>query len=645
MHYKDIPQNPWLSRIGKKIILTMVLVSSLFTLVATSIQLFNYYRIEMNEVKDRHQEIETLHIELIASALWAYDLPLVQQHMNLLVQLPKIDYLEIQSNGTQISSGTPPPTYAIEHVYPINHIDQNEQYSQKIGILTVLSNTEGIYNNLVNQFISILIINTIKTLFVCICLLFVFHMSINRRIFNIVDYLHHYDLNKKNQPLQLHSSFFIDNFEDEIDILARETNRLTAHISHLYKGLQLEKERLNDFTKASSDWLWETNADGYIIYCSENMATVLSIPAQEHKRFRELPYGYKFNQLQKMIDNECDFSHCEVNIDIGGESEFFIFQALVKKEHGKFSGFRGTALNITRLKQVQLELSQLNNHLEQQVDLRTQELTTSLEQLQQTQQQLIESEKLSALGGLVSGVAHEVNTPLGIAVTSASIIQESAQQLHHAFSNSSLTSQNFTETMSNILDSSDILQSNLNRAAKLIRDFKQTAVDQVSEARSEFDLQQVLMALLASLHSQTRQVPVTPVLLFDQTIQMNSLPGAITQIFTNLILNSVNHAFHHTPQASIIIKASKADHNTVILDYSDNGAGIEPHLHQKVFEPFYTTMRGKGGSGLGLNIVFNLVKKLHGELTLDSKPNQGVHFTIKLPINYQYKIEIEEQSP
>lgn len=235
------------------------------------------------------------------------------------------------------------------------------------------------------------------------------------------------------------------------------------------------------------------------------------------------------------------------------------------------------------------------------------------------------------MGGLVAGVAHEVNTPLGIAVTASSIIRDATRQLNQAFSDQSLTSTQFAQLMQQMTDSSEMLENNLHRAAKLVRDFKQTAVDQISESRSEFNVKQVLSALIASLHPETRKVPVTPILEGDDQLEMNSLPGVLTQIVSNLILNSVNHAFAEQAQPSIVIRLEQQDEN-LILHYSDNGCGVDESLHQKIFEPFFTSKRGKGGSGLGLNLAFNLIKqKLKGDLHFASAPGEGVQFTITLP--------------
>ena len=289
------------------------------------------------------------------------------------------------------------------------------------------------------------------------------------------------------------------------------------------------------------------------------------------------------------------------------------------------------ALTLEQLRAAESSLKQYSDALESKVAERTLALSQSVEQLQQAQSQLIESEKLAALGGLVAGVAHEVNTPLGIAVTATSVLSETLDSLRQQFTAQTLTSQQFSDLLAQASDSTQMLVNNLQRAARLVRDFKQTAVDQVSEARSQFQVEQVLRALIASLHPETRKVPVEPLLECPSGLQMNSLPGVLTQVLANLILNSVRHAFADQAAPLIEIRLQEQGEQ-VLLDYRDNGCGVPKSLRERIFEPFFTTKRGSGGSGLGLNIVYNLVtRKLGGKLEFSSQPGQGVHFRLSLP--------------
>ncbi|WP_217564515.1 PAS domain-containing sensor histidine kinase [Vibrio cholerae] len=624
-------RNPFSSRIGRRIIFFLVVLSGAVTLMTTLTQTYFDYDREFNEVAQRHREIESVHAELLASSLWHYDLRLLQQRLDGLVNLPKIDYLEITSDNYKFSAGEKVTGERVSNQYPIFYQSPQTEAPVKIGDISVESNAQEIYNQLIRQFLIILIINALKTTFICCVILMIFHISVNRRVFLIAQYLRKYNPRHPPEPLTLPHTAWIMGKIDELTWLADETNKITHNVTLLYNNIKHEQERLADFTNVSSDWLWETDSKMKLVFISEAMRQALDIPENSKLMISEIESLKSFNTLPKLIKQQCSFSMCEETITVNGHPQYLMFQAVARYNKTEFLGYRGTAINITELKLAQLELQTLNQNLESEVAKRTLDLENSIEQLKATQNQLIESEKLAALGGLVAGVAHEVNTPLGIAVTASSVIIETTKELNDAFANQTLTSQQFSELMQRLNDTNTMLENNLNRAAKLIRDFKQTAVDQVSESRSQFSIYQVLSALIASLHPETRKTPVVPQLEGDERLMMNSLPGVLTQIVSNLVMNSINHAFSNTPNPTIIISFYQQDED-VILDYKDNGCGVEQKLHHKIFEPFFTTKRGRGGSGLGLNLVFNLAtQKLMGKLNFSSNVGEGVHYVFTFP--------------
>lgn len=623
--------NPFYSRIGRRIIIILVLLSGAVTLVATLAQTYFDYKSEFNDVDQRHHEIEIIHSELLSASLWDYDLVLLQQRLDSLVELPKLNYLRIESGKYKFEAGTPVVGSVVTSTYPLYHINQDNHQMEQLGTIYIESSAQEIYNELIKQFIITLLVNTVKTLFVCAVILMVFHESVNRRIFSVAHYLRKYNPRHPADKLCLEHKKWIMERDDELDWLAEETNTITSNVTTLYRNIKFEQERFADFTQVSSDWLWETNMEGYLTYISEPMREMLEIDEFTRPTFAQIPWFVDVTELLRALETKQDFSKCEQHLKIDGYDIYMMFQGIARYENDRFIGYRGTTINITQLKSTQLELQTLNFNLEKTVDERTSDLKQSMEHLQRTQDQLIESEKLAALGGLVAGVAHEVNTPLGIAVTATSVIQEVKNELNSAFASQTLTSTQFSELMQRLADSSSLLESNLNRAAKLVRDFKQTAVDQVSEQRSQFRIHQVIEALIASLHSETRKIPVEPQIQGNEQLMMTSLPGVMTQILTNLIMNSLNHAFKDVSQPSIVIHFYEQDDN-IVLEYRDNGCGVAPELHQKIFEPFFTTKRGVGGSGLGLNLVFNLLKKkLKGDLHFESDIGQGVHYTFTMP--------------
>ena len=251
--------------------------------------------------------------------------------------------------------------------------------------------------------------------------------------------------------------------------------------------------------------------------------------------------------------------------------------------------------------------------------------------LEVARDQLISSEKMAALGGLVAGVSHEVNTPLGVSITAASAVREGLVAMRADYQAQRLTREGFEHALEQAMEGLDMLDTNLLRASRLIKDFKQTAVHQTSERLCDYDVMETLRALLASLHPVTRRVPVRPMLGGPRRLPARGYPGALMQVLTNLIMNSVNHAFDDVPAPAIAIDVREGEHEWELI-YSDNGVGVPMALQPRIFEPFFTTRRGRGGTGLGLNIVYTVVtQRMGGQLAFWSRPGQGVRLHLRLP--------------
>jgi signal transduction histidine kinase len=260
------------------------------------------------------------------------------------------------------------------------------------------------------------------------------------------------------------------------------------------------------------------------------------------------------------------------------------------------------------------------------------ELETTLMHLGMAQGELVRQEKLASLGALVAGIAHEVNTPLGICVTAVSHLAEEILQVRQALSEKSLTENNlqaFFESTDEILR---ILTSNTQRASGLIRSFKQVAVDQSSDDIREIALAEYIEETLKSLRPKLKRTRHAIAVECDPELRVHSVPGALSQILTNLVINSIIHGFEHIEEGRIQISAHRTGKDLTI-DYQDNGSGMTSDALKHLFDPFYTTKRGRGGSGLGANIIYNLVTaKLGGSIAVDSAPGAGLHYRIRLPM-------------
>jgi signal transduction histidine kinase len=290
----------------------------------------------------------------------------------------------------------------------------------------------------------------------------------------------------------------------------------------------------------------------------------------------------------------------------------------------------------------QEELDKRNIQLQKEVEERqlteallqekAQQLEQTLHNLKQAETQLIQTEKMAALGGLVAGIAHEINTPIGIGVTAASLLLEKTTAFAERFEDGTMKRSELGNFLDLAQQSAQMTFTNLNRAAELIQSFKRVAVDQSSESRRVFNLaaylDEVLLQLSPKLQGTSHRIEVKG----DRTLTLNSYPGAFSQIVTNLVLNSLLHAY--APEDAGHIRLSFAQtQNVLCLEYADDGCGIPPEHLSKIFEPFFTTKRGQGGSGLGLHIVYNLVtQKLGGTIQCQSQLGQGTKFAIQLTL-------------
>lgn len=266
------------------------------------------------------------------------------------------------------------------------------------------------------------------------------------------------------------------------------------------------------------------------------------------------------------------------------------------------------------------------------------EAEQALADLREAQESLIQAETMASLGQLVAGVAHEINTPIGIGLTAASHIGEQAQALRDRFVGNTLRRSDFLEFLDGLSESSRLLMANMDRAASLVQSFKQVAVDQSSGDRRVFELGSYIRELLFSLRPRLKRTNLKVAVECDDELTMDSFPGALGQVLTNLVINAVVHAYgdgerlSETPSGTIRITAQPDGSDKVRIDFIDDGVGIAPEHLSKVFDPFFTTKRGQGGSGLGLHIVFNTVTgPLGGTVSVQSWPGQGTRFTILLP--------------
>ncbi|ATC93799.1 sensor histidine kinase [Pseudoalteromonas tunicata] len=302
--------------------------------------------------------------------------------------------------------------------------------------------------------------------------------------------------------------------------------------------------------------------------------------------------------------------------------------------------FSRTQNQLERQRKDELEIRQLNQNLEEKVNHRTialkeanQELLNTLERMHQYQNKIVENEKMASLGQMVAGVAHEVNTPIGLGVTSSTLLRDKLFEVQTAFKNKTLTASQMERFINDGIENLDLIYRNLNRAANLVSSFKQVAVNQDTELSTKVNIPELFNNVLLTMKTELSATAHKVNIDCPSHLIIQSKAGPLQLILQNLISNSLIHGLSPESPGNIKIEV-KQNKKGVRIDYFDDGKGMPSFIRKKIFDPFVTTRRGEGGSGLGMHLVYNLVTQaLNGSIVLVDEHEKGVHFIIELPLD------------
>ncbi|MCP4698282.1 MAG: response regulator [Gammaproteobacteria bacterium] len=308
-------------------------------------------------------------------------------------------------------------------------------------------------------------------------------------------------------------------------------------------------------------------------------------------------------------------------------------KAGARDEMGRYIGYNCIDRDITKRKRAEAALKQTLETLDAKVFERTAELHAKMEELVRTRNELVQSEKMASLGQLTAGFAHELNTPIGVAVGAASSLQETVQAIERLFEQEEVHEEELFPLLEGLAKAADLTLSNLRRAVGLVSSFKRTAVDRTSEAHRLFDVKETVQDVINSLHNKFKRTPVNISVDCRESMTVYGSPGLLEQILTNLMMNSLIHGFDNGKIPGRILIACRIQENQLGLVYNDTGKGMDEAVQKRIFEPFFTTCRASGGSGLGLYVCYNLVvTRLKGRLVCESAPGKGVIFRIDYPV-------------
>jgi signal transduction histidine kinase len=507
------------NRLGRRILLYILLCSSFFSLCATMIQLTADYRQDVNDLERRFENIQSSYLESIATSLWDFNDNLVTVQLQGIVNLPDIRYVKITTELGNVYQAGEVEVIARKTVQlPILYGET------EIGVLLINADYHDIYQRLRQRAGFIIIAELFKALIIAVCIIFIVHWFVTRHIFRITNY----------------------------------AKRMT--------GDNLDIELVLAHRPKSKDEL-------------DNLVDSL-------------------NEMRKTLKSD-----------------------------------------ILKLERAENALIELNSDLEIKVYDRTSKLAEINKQLQQSfdnltlaKDQLVQSEKMASLGQLVAGVAHEVNTPLGICVTSISAMKEKVDSLKTAIERQELTKAQLSTTLDLLSEYQQIIERSINKAVSLIRGFKSVAVEQHTDPEIKINLAEHVNDIVTTVKTMFKRKNYRLHIDVDPAFEFVTYPSAWNQILTNFLMNSHIHGFEHMKEGDIYINFVQSK-GFLTLNYQDTGQGVPEDVRKHIFDPFVTTKRGEGGSGLGLNIVFNLVDvKLKG--TVKCVPTKtGCHFEVKVPFD------------
>ncbi|MFZ6771875.1 ATP-binding protein [Undibacterium sp. SXout7W] len=455
--------------------------------------------------------------------------------------------------------------------------------------------------------------------------------------------------------------------EDEIGILAQGLDRMRLNLGHLITERELHnvtlQQELNDRLRAEQA-LRLTEEKFIAIFQASPVAMAVMRKSQRFVMIdvndawvRQFAWSHDailgsveaqndlwrnpddLAEVLRIIERDGEIHDYEAWLRCGFEEKLLLCQ--ISGRTVKFGDEPMLILvqeDITEKRQNEQDIRNMNTTLERRVSERTKalevansELTVVLENLQRAQRELLRTEKMAALGSLVAGIAHELNTPIGNSVTIASTLQQHTDELMKTFAQG-LRRSTLEEYLTSAKMGTDILMRNLSKASELVISFKQVAVDRTSANRRVFDLDEMLTEVVVTLGPMIRKTRHEVNCSIPPKIRMDSYPGSLGQVLTNLINNAFIHAFDGDVRGLVTIQARLLNDDMVELVIKDNGKGIPSDNLGRVFDPFFTTRLGQGGSGLGLNIVYNLVTGvLGGNIIVESEFGQGTTFKITLP--------------
>jgi len=407
----------------------------------------------------------------------------------------------------------------------------------------------------------------------------------------------------------------------------------------LYEELKDTEQRLNHLLKTANEGFLSIDINAAVTDVNPEMCRILG-------RKRDTVIGMSYYDFLDVQATEMVKGQLKMRLqgrkgayDIsfarpeGTRVDCLVKAAPVFDKSNKVTGSFAMVTDITERKRAETDLQNLNRELENRVLKRTAELEESLETLKKTQAHLIQTEKMATLGGLVSGVTHEIKSPIEAGVTANSFLGKKLAELDSLCQSQNISAKDFEKILKQAAEASATIKHNLKQAMALVERFKEVSIDQSSEERRRFNIKEYLDEVLMSLQPRLKQTRHEIITICPEQLEITSHPEAFSQIISNLIINSLTHAFEDKKAGEMEIRVTVKDIRLVI-DYRDNGCGMASETASKIFDPFFTNRYTSGSTGLGMYIVFNTVTQtLGGKIECFSRKGDGMNIVIQIPMD------------
>ncbi|WP_373990689.1 ATP-binding protein [Duganella sp. BuS-21] len=473
---------------------------------------------------------------------------------------------------------------------------------------------------------------------------YLFTRGIGRRLEALTDESEQITLGDYSKALPVHG-------DDELAVFTRTLNAMSAALRERIAALEQSQQRLSE-SEARFKTLFDmaplpltvSDREGRIVAANRALTHTFGQGADHliGKRSDEVPFWASIQERERIwaIYRDEGAVHgaiAGVLLPDGSVGSVAIWSSSLTLD-GK-GAIIWALLDLTEELNAKRELKDLNVSLESRVRERSAaleranaDLSTALQTLQHTQDELLASEKMASLGSLVAGIAHELNTPIGNSLLASTALRDRVQAFDRHVVAGALRRSELTAHLEEVRLASELIAGSLHKAAELISSFKQIAVDQTNDQRRVFNLLSAVHDTIATYMPRLRRVPCEVVLRIPSEMNLDSYPGGLYQVLNNLINNALSHAFEQRAAGVIAVRAEAVDGDTIELAFSDDGCGMSEDVLKHVFDPFFTTKMGQGGTGLGMNIVYNIVTGIMGgRITIDSAPGAGTTVRMLLP--------------